>query len=66
MQGGAQGEINTLNSMLSIPRDRSTILLLPGPWVVFDLTLGFLLWHGVLVRDVERGYVPSQLVGSLD
>jgi hypothetical protein len=32
MPGGAQGEINTLNSMLSIPRDRTTATLLPGPW----------------------------------
>lgn len=54
MPGGAQGEINTLNSMLSIPRERSIIPSLPGLWVVSDLTLLF-LGDNVLVSDVERG-----------
>lgn len=43
MQGGAQGETNALDSMLSIPRDISIILLLPGLRVVDDLTLLLLL-----------------------
>ncbi|KAF7508396.1 hypothetical protein GJ744_009249 [Endocarpon pusillum] len=52
MPGGAQGEINTLNSMLSIPRGKSTILCS----LTFGLSLIWCLipsWASSISRDVE-------------